>query len=236
VTENVNTQKGDKMENIIVSEVDNEVVTITLNRPAKKNALSTALRDEVSDTLNKLSGNDNVKVVIITGAGDVFSAGFDLKEFEKGMKDKDFNDMLWSSSDRFHHTILFFPLPIIAAVNGLAIAGGFDLAAMCDIRVCTENAVFSHPEIVFSEVLYSPLHELLGGALARELCLTGREVTAEEAKQIKLVTSVIPQNSLEEEVKKITAQITRASRDNLIKTKSKIIKRANITGRLTLEL
>ena len=224
------------MENIIVSEVDNEVVTITLNRPEKKNALSVALRDEISDTLNKLSGKSNVKTVVITGAGDVFSAGFDLKEFQKGMKDKDFNGMLWSSSDRFHHSILFFPLPIIAAVNGPAIAGGFDLASMCDIRVCTENAVFSHPEISFSEVMYSPLHELLGGALARDLCLTGREVIAQEAKQINLVTSVVPQSSLEEEVKRITAQINRASRDLLLTTKSKILQRANITGRLTLEL
>ena len=224
------------MENIIVSEVDNEVVTITLNRPEKKNALSVALRDEISDTLNKLSGKNNVKAVVITGAGDVFSAGFDLKEFQKGMKDKDFNGMLWASSDRFHHSILFFPLPIIAAVNGPAIAGGFDLASMCDIRVCTENAVFSHPEISFSEVMYSPLHELLGGALARDLCLTGREVTAKEAKQINLVTNVVPQSSLEEEVKRITAQINRASRDLLLSTKSKILQRANITGRLTLEL
>ena len=107
---------------------------------------------------------------------------------------------------------------------------------MCDIRVCTENAVFSHPEISFSEVMYSPLHELLGGALARELCLTGREVAAKEAKLINLVTSIVPQDFLEEEVKRITTQITRASRDHLIKTKSKIIQRAKITGRLTLEL
>ncbi len=224
------------MENIFVSEIENEVVTITLNRPKKKNALSIALRDEISDTLTKLSGNNAVKVVVIKGAGDVFSAGFDMKELQKGMKDKNFNGTLWSSSDRFHHSVLFFPLPIIAAVNGPAIAGGFDLATMCDIRVCTENAVFSHPEISFAEVMYSPLHELLGGALARELCLTGREVDAEEAKQINLVTCIVPQDFLEEEVKRITSQITRASRDNLIKTKSKIIQRANITGRLTLEL
>ena len=224
------------MENIIISEVKNEVVTITLNRPEKKNALSVILRDKISDALNKLSGNSAVKTVVITGTGDVFSAGFDMKEFQKGITDKDFNGRLWSSSDRFHHSILFFPLPIIAAINGPAIAGGFDLAAMCDIRVCTENTIFSHPEISFSEVMYSPLHELLGDALARELCLTGREVTAEEAKRINLVTSVVPQNSLEKKVKRIAAQINRASRDNLIKTKSKIIQRANITGRLTLEL
>jgi len=224
------------MGNTVVSEVENEVVTITLNQPKKKNALSIALRDEISDALMKLSGNNAVKAVVITGAGDVFSAGFDLKELQKGVKDKEFNGILWSSSDRFHHSVLFFPLPIIAAVNGPAIAGGFDLATMCDIRVCTENAVFSHPEILFSEVMYSPLHELLGGALAREISLTGREVDAEEAKQINLVTRVVPQDILEEEVKRITSQITRASRDNLIKAKSKIIQRANITGRLTLEL
>ena len=224
------------MENIIVSEIDSAVVTITLNRPEKKNALSLSLRNEVSDTLNKLSGMSDVKVVVITGADDIFSAGFDLKEFKKGMADKDFMGRLWSSSDRFHHSVLFFPLPIIAAVNGPAIAGGFDLATMCDIRICTENAVFSHPEISFSEVMYSPLHELVGGALARDLCLTGREITAREAKEINLVTSVVPQDSIEEEVKSITALINRASREHLLSTKSKIIQRANITGRLTLEL
>jgi enoyl-CoA hydratase/carnithine racemase len=224
------------MENITVSEVDSAVVTITLNRPEKKNALSLALRDEVSDTLNKLSGMSDVKTVVITGAGDVFSAGFDLKEFKKGMNDKDFMGRLWSSSDRFHHSVLFFPLPIIAAVNGPAIAGGFDLATMCDLRLCTENAIFSHPEISFSEVMYSPLHELVGGALARDLCLTGREITAQEAKRINLVTDVVPQDLIEEKVKSTTDLINRASREHLLSTKSKIIQRADITGRLTLEL
>ena len=224
------------MENIIVSEIDSAVVTITLNRPEKKNALSLSLRNEVSDTLNKLSGMSDVKVVVITGADDIFSAGFDLKEFKKGMTDKGFMGRLWSSSDRFHHSVLFFPLPIIAAVNGPAIAGGFDLATMCDIRICTENAVFSHPEISFSEVMYLPLHDLVGGAIARDLCLTGREITAREAKEINLVTNVVPQDSIEEGVKSITALINRASREHLLSTKSKIIQRANITGRLTLEL
>lgn len=139
-----------------------------------------------------------------------------------GNQDKKYNDMLWSSSDRYHHAILSFPLPIIAAINGPAIAGGFDLATMCDIRVCTENAVFSHPEISFGEVVYEPLHELVGGALARELCLTGREVTVDEAKHIHLVSRVIPQTALEEEAKNISAQITVASRENLKKLNLKL--------------
>src|SRR3972149_5053429 len=71
---------------------------------------------------------------------------------------------------------LGFPLPLVAAVNGPAIAGGFDLAVMCDIRVAAATATFSHPELVFGDVVYSPLHALVGGAVARELAPTGRVV------------------------------------------------------------
>ena len=224
------------MENIIVSEIEKNVVTITLNRPTKKNALSIALRDEVSLALTELAACSDVKVVVITGASDIFSAGFDMKEFQQGMADKELNAKIWASSDRFHHSILFFPLPIIAAVNGPAIAGGFDLATLCDIRVCTNHTVFSHPEISFGEVMYSPLHELLGGAIARDVCLTGREINSVEALSLNLVTSCVPSDELNNEVLRITQHITRASRENLLKAKSKIIQRANITGRATLEL
>ena len=117
------------------------VARITLHRPEKKNALSIRLRDEVSDALDALAVDESVKVVVITGAGDVFSAGFDLHEFE----DADLADALWASSDRFHATVLRFPLPLVAAVNGPALAGGFDLAVMCDIRVAADTARFAHP-------------------------------------------------------------------------------------------
>jgi len=224
------------MDNIIVSDVESNVVTITLNRPKKKNALSIALRDEVSSALTELAAYSEVKVVVITGAGDVFSAGFDMKEFQQGMLDKKFNAKIWASSDRFHHSILFFPLPIIAAVNGPAIGGGFDLATLCDIRVCTENTVFSHPEIAFGEVMYSPLHELLGGAIARDICLTGRKIDAKEALALNLVSSCVTTEELGNEISRMVKHITRASRENLVKAKSKIVQRANITGRATLEL
>ena len=208
------------------------VATLTLNRVEKKNALSIALRDELSDALDDLAGDDAVKTVVITGAGDVFSSGFDLREFQQ----PELTDQLWASSDRFHATVLEFPLPLVAAVNGPAIAGGFDLAVMSDIRVAAETARFSHPEIEFGDVVYGPLHDLVGGAVARELCFTGRVVEAAEAKTLGLVSSVVPPAALTGEVARFTAQIVRAPRDVLLRTKAKAVRRARVVGDKTLDL
>jgi enoyl-CoA hydratase/carnithine racemase len=208
------------------------VATLTLNRVEKKNALSIALRDELSDALDDLAGDDTVKSVVITGAGDVFSSGFDLREFQQ----PELSDRLWASSDRFHATVLEFPLPLVAAVNGPAIAGGFDLAVMSDIRVAADTARFSHPEIEFGDVVYGPLHDLVGGAVARELCFTGRVVEAAEAKALGLVSSVVPPTALMDEVARFAGQIVRAPRDVLLRTKAKAVRRARVVGDKTLEL
>ena len=217
---------------IEIAEPADGVATITLNRPERKNALSIVLRDEMSDTLDALAVDEDVKVVVITGAGDVFSAGFDLREFEQ----PELADQLWASSDRFHATVLRFPLPLVAAVNGPAIAGGFDLAVMCDLRVAADTARFSHPEITFGDVVYGPLHELVGGAVARELCFTGRVVDAAEAKQLSLVSSVVVPGELMGEVARFTDQIVRAPRDVLLRTKGKAIRRAAVVRDATLDL
>jgi enoyl-CoA hydratase/carnithine racemase len=208
------------------------VVTLTLNRAEKKNALSIALRDELSDALVDLGGDEAVKTVVVTGAGDVFSAGFDLREFRQ----PELADQLWASSDRFHATVLRFPLPLIAAVNGPAIAGGFDLAVMSDVRVAADTARFSHPEIEFGDVVYGPLHDIVGGGLARELCFTGRVVEAQEAKALGLVSSVVPLAELANEVTRFTDLIGRAPRDVLLRTKAKAIRRAAVVREETLDL
>jgi enoyl-CoA hydratase/carnithine racemase len=223
-------------EHILISEPRDAVVTITLNRPAKKNALSIALRDDVSDALDAIVRDEHVKAVILTGAGDVFSAGFDLSEFQTAAQDAAFHKKLWASSDRFHHACINFPLPLIAAVNGAAIAGGFDLATMCDIRLASENAKFSHPEITFGPVIYSLLHDLVGGAVARELCLMGREVMAEEALALRLVSKVVPRERLDDETRALVALITRSPREVILGTKKKIIARAGIAKAGTLQL
>jgi len=211
---------------------DDGVVTLTLNRPDRKNALSIALRDEVSDALDELAVDDAVKTVVMTGAGDVFCAGFDLREFQQ----PELTDRLWASSDRFHGTVLRFPLPIVAAVNGPAIGGGFDLAVMSDLRIAAETARFSHPEIEFGDVVYGPLHDLVGGGVARELCFTGRVVEAQEAKAFELVSSVVPVDGLVEEVARFTAMIGRAPRDVIMRTKAKATRRARVVESNTLDL
>jgi enoyl-CoA hydratase len=221
-------------DHVLVSALVEGIATVTLNRPEKKNALSIAVRDEFSDALDALAALDTAKVVIVTGAGDTFSAGFDLREFDR-LDDDAFAKTLWASSDRWHRTCIEFPLPLIAAVNGAALAGGFDLAVMCDIRVAADTARFAHPEMTFGDVVYGPLHDLVGAAVARDLCFTGRAIDAHEAMRLHLVSSVVPPAELPAEAARFAAHIARAPRDVLMRTKAKAVRRAGVAG-TTLDL
>jgi enoyl-CoA hydratase/carnithine racemase len=209
-----------------VSDAADGVVTVTLNRPEKKNALSIAVRDEVAGALHTLAADDRVRAVIVTGAGSVFSAGFDLLEFAD--PDPDHQRRLWASSDRYHHTVLCFPLPLVAAVNGAALAGGFDLAVMCDLRVASEGAYFAHVEHTFGDVVYRPLRELVGASVARDLVLTGRRIEAGEALAVGLVNRVVASDDLLDATGAVAAEIALAPREVLIRTKAKIIAAAGI--------
>lgn len=206
------------------------VAVLTLNRPDKRNALSTALRDEISDVLAGLAADPELKVLVLTGAGEVFCAGFDLKEFDTAFADESFASALWASSDRYHHAVLTFPLVTIAAVNGPALAGGFDLAVMCDVRVASTTSRFAHPEFTFGDIVYNPLHDLVGGAIARDLCLTGRELTADEALDLHLVSELVEPGRVLPRALEIAERACRAPRENLMRTKAKALRRANITG------
>ena len=220
---------------IIVESPHDGVATITLNRPDKKNALSIALRDEISDALAALAADASTKCLIVTGSGDAFCAGFDLKEFER-VREPGFGEKLWASSDRYHRACLEFPLPMIAAVNGPALACGFDLAVMCDLRVASSSARFGHPEITFGDVVYGPLHDLVGGAVARDLCFTGRIIDAPEALALRLVSRVLPPGDLLREARQFADQIARAPRDVLLRTKAKATRRAATVSDGTLDL
>ena len=222
------------MSHLSVAGPDDGIAVLTIDRAEKKNALSIAVRDEMSDALDRLAADENVKVVIITGAGDVFSAGFDLREFER-LDDEAFSASLWASSDRWHRTLIEFPLPTIAAVNGAALAGGFDLAVMCDLRVAADTARFAHPEITFGDVVYGPLHDLVGGAVARELCFTGRPVDAAEALRLRLVSRVVKPGDVLDAARELALQAARAPRDVLVRTKAKAVRRAGVAG-ATLDL
>ena len=221
---------------LTVEAVRDRIALITLRRPGQRNALSIALRDAISDALDALAADGSTSVVVITGEGPAFCAGFDLKEFETASGDVEFERELWASSDRYHRTLLQFPLPLVAAIDGPAIAGGFDLAVCCDVRIASTTTIFSHPEFAWGDVVYSPLHELVGGAIARELVLTGRTISAHEALDLHLVSRVVTPETVVEVAIDYATMMTQASRELLLRSKAKILARAAIANAPTLEL
>jgi enoyl-CoA hydratase/carnithine racemase len=219
------------MGDLLVSEVGDGIATLTLDRPAKRNALSIALRDEVSDALDALADDPELKVVVVTGSGAVFSAGFDLSEFSTD--EPGFQERLWASSDRFHHAVLRFPLPTIAAVNGPALAGGFDLAMLCDIRIASDAARFAHPEQAWADVVYSPLARAVGGTVANDLAMTGRSIDAAEALALGVVSQVHELDQFAVAVAATAMQVAQAPRDVLLRTKAKALARAGLPSTTT---
>lgn len=196
-----------------------KLAIVTLNRAEKRNALSIALRNEIDECLLELEANDTVSAVVVTGAGPVFCAGFDTSEFAP-----DKMQAVEESSNRYHRRLAKFAKPLVAAVNGPAMGGGLDLAVLCDIRIAAEGATFAHPEIKFgAPVLFGPLREIIGGGLARELCLTGRRIDAQEALRIGLVNKVVPADRLVEEAAAVAANVAEAPLGAIKATKQMII-------------
>lgn len=200
---------------------DDTVATITLNRPEKRNALNTALRDEIRAALEELEADDGVSVAIITGAGPVFCAGFDTSEFASTPPAEIFAG---ESAVRYHHRLQHFGKPLVAAINGPAMGGGFDIAALCDVRIAAEGAAFGHPEIKFgAPALFGPLAAIIGGGLARDLCLSGRRIDALEALRIGLVSKVVAPDQLLDEAKAVARTIAEAPAATLRSMKAAIL-------------
>jgi enoyl-CoA hydratase len=195
---------------------DDGIATLTLNRPAKRNALSIALRDTLVQTLHQWQDDESVRVVVLTGAPPAFSAGFDLAEFA----DPALARTIRHSSTRYHRTVWSFPKPTVAAINGPALGGGFDLATLCDLRIAAPAASFGHPEIKFgAPPLFTPLRWLVGDGIARDLCLTGRRVDSEEALRIGLVSRVVEIDRLLDEAVAVARLIAEAPQRTLQVTK-----------------
>jgi enoyl-CoA hydratase len=157
-----------------------------------------------------------VRVVVLTGAGAAFSAGFDLAEFGQ----PELARAIRHNSTAYHRAVWSFPKPTIAAVNGPAMGGGFDLALLCDMRIASTAAVFGHPEIKFgAPPLFTPLRWIVGDGIARDLCLTGRPVDAEEALRTGLVSRVVGPAALLDEALAAARQIAEAPQRALQVTK-----------------
>jgi enoyl-CoA hydratase len=174
-----------------LEEVDGAAV-LTLNRSAKRNALSRALREEIVARLDELAKSDGVRTVVLTGAGPVFCAGFDRSELAEGGMEEVFTDAM-----EYHRRVYTFAKPLIAAVNGPALGGGCDLAAMCDYRLAATSATFGQPQVRFgAAAAYDLMRAILGTGPAREMCLTGRTYDAQEALAIGLVNRVVEPGEL----------------------------------------
>lgn len=203
---------------MLTIEQRNAILLITLNRPDKRNALHPYLIDELLTALAEAASNPAINVILITGAGPSFCAGLDLgfllsQEYEGKIA------YLESVFTMFQQ-IYTQPQPVIAAINGPAIAGGFDLAVMCDFRLCVPAATFAQTEILLglTQMIY-PLYKVIGLARAKELAMTGEMVTADEAHRMGLVNHVCPAEELLSRTMKLAETLASKPRQALFETK-----------------
>jgi enoyl-CoA hydratase/carnithine racemase len=166
-----------------------EVAIVTLRRPEKRNALSIELRQQLADAFGALSADDNVGCLVLTGAGSAFCSGMDTSQFGG---DRANRERLVETSTVAFEAVGNCRRPIVGAVNGPALAGGFSLALLCDLRVASETAVFGYPELPRGiPPSYAAARAVLPATVAQELCLTGRLVRAPEAQKLGVVREVV---------------------------------------------
>jgi enoyl-CoA hydratase len=199
-------------ENIIV-EREGRVAVLTVNRPDKLNALNEATRRDLGAALDALRGDREIRVVVITGAGEKsFVAGADISEFAGRTAHEQRGVMLSKSG---FGAIDEFPKPVIAMVNGFCLGGGCELALMCDIRVASENARFGQPEINLGIIPGAGgtqrLTRLVGEGRAMQMILTGEMIGAQEAERIGLVNAVYPAAELRAKTLELANKIAEKS-------------------------
>ncbi|WP_299978864.1 enoyl-CoA hydratase-related protein [Desulfobacula sp.] len=206
-------------ENIIL-EVKNPIATILFNRPKALNALNNALFDELDTALDQIRENTDIKVLILTGAGDkAFVAGADIAELVKmnPLEGKSFS----RKGQKVFSKIEDLPIPAIAAVNGFALGGGLEAALGCDFIYASDKALFGLPEINLGLIPgfggTQRLARRVGSNRAKELIFTGKNINAQEALEYGIVNKVIEHDKLMEEVLKTA---------NLIAYKGKVALRS----------
>ena len=196
----------------ILSEIEDHVGLITLNRPKALNALNAQLLAELADALKTMQGDHNVRCIVITGSEKAFAAGADIKE----MSEKSFVDVF--TQDLFSpetEALLSIRKPIIAAVSGYALGGGCELAMMCDFIICSDTAKFGQPEINLGVVAgiggTQRLTRFVGKSKSMEMHLTGRMMDADEAERSGLVSRVVPVKDLLTDARATAAKIAEKS-------------------------
>ncbi|GAA3516044.1 enoyl-CoA hydratase/isomerase family protein [Dietzia aurantiaca] len=174
-------------------DVTDGVALITLNRPPV-NALSRAMQEELRAVATEVSGRHDVEAVVLTGSERVFAAGADIKE----MRDMPYTQMVSEARDlqSAFTAVAAIPQPTVAAITGAALGGGMELALCCDRRIAESKARLGQPEILLGIIPGAGgtqrLARLVGPAAAKDLCLTGRTLTATEALELRAVEEVVP--------------------------------------------
>lgn len=208
---------------LIRSDADG-VVTLTLNRPSARNALSEALLDALTGEFDRIAADSAVRAVILTGEGPVFSSGHDLKEMTARRADPDrgrayFTELMQRCSAMMQR-IVRLPQPVIAAIEGIATAAGCQVVASCDLAVAGERARFSTPGVhigLFCSTPMVPLSRNLSRKHAMEMLLLGEMIKAEDAARMGLVNRVVPAGDAMNEARRM-AEIIASKSSHTLKT------------------
>ena len=195
----------------VLYEVKDAVGVITINREKALNALNSQVLDELNQTLDGVD-LETIRCLILTGAGEKsFVAGADIGEMSTLTKAE--GEAFGKKGNDVFRKLETFPIPVIAAVNGFALGGGCEISMSCDIRICSENAVFGQPEVGLG---ITPgfggtqrLARLVGPGMAKQMIYTARNIKADEALRIGLVNAVYPQEELMAQAEKMAAGIAK---------------------------
>jgi enoyl-CoA hydratase/carnithine racemase len=196
----------------ILIERDAPVATITMNRPEKRNALSSEMMRELNDALRALSAEPEVRVIVLAANGPAFSAGHDLRELVDG--DINRYRAVFDLCTELMETIQAIPQPVIARVHRIATAAGCQLVATCDLAVAAEEATFGTPGVKIGLFCTTPMVALsraIGRKRALQMLMTGKLISAETAADWGLVNTVVPADELESATRELALSIASAS-------------------------
>ncbi len=196
----------------ILFNVEEEIAIITFNRPKVLNAMNSEILTEILDAATICEKDDNIKVLILTGAGDkAFVAGADISQMQNSTTIE--SQQMMELGHRTLRLIETMPKPSIAAVNGFALGGGTEITLACDIRFASEKAVFGQPEILIGIIPgwggTQRLPRLVGMGIAKEMILGGIQINAQRAYEIGLVNRVFPPENLLDETRKFALKLAK---------------------------
>jgi enoyl-CoA hydratase/carnithine racemase len=196
----------------ILYQAKEHIAKIIINRPEAKNAFSPEMITLWWEALKRSQADENIRVIVVTGKGDTFCSGGDIRDMAEGkLRSWDMKKFLWEGVHRIVLALEDTDKPVIAAINGAAMGAGLDMAIMCDFRVCSDKAKMAESYITMGAVPGDGgayfLPRLVGIARALELLLTGKVISAKEALEIGLVNRVVPHEKLMEETLSFAKEI-----------------------------